>query len=161
MSCPGHCTTPISSTMILQFLVSFGFQAERKDWVPSCRVYQPCLLNDITFNEFALSQLQLQLLSIFIVCLQFFTDKEPDCTWQIIYKDLLIPPMFRSPLRNTPVSGCGCGYVNVYFYSVLLHFPCLRILSVREQRHEMIQLVTKRDMKRVCVRWHCLIIEIE
>lgn len=68
--------------MILQFLVSFGFQTERKDWVPSCRVYQPCLLNDITFNKFALSQLQLQLLSIFIVCLQFFTDKEPDCTWQ-------------------------------------------------------------------------------
>lgn len=74
--------------------------------------------------DLLLTPLQLQLLSVFMVCLQFFTDKEPDCTLQMIYKDFLIPPMFRSSLRNIPVSGCGCGHVTVYFY------PCSGTFSL-------------------------------
>lgn len=66
-----------------------------------------------------------------MVCLQFFTDKEPDCTLQMIYKDFLVPPMFRSFLRNIPVSGCGCGHVTVYFY------PCSGTFSLpQDGKHE-------------------------
>lgn len=81
--------------------------------------HKSCLLNYETFYGFALTQLQLQLLPVFMVCLQFFTDKEPECTLLMIYKYSLIPLMFRSSLRNIPVPG----YVNVYFY------PCSATFS--------------------------------
>lgn len=42
----------------------------------------------------------------------------------MIHKDLLIPLLFRSSLRNIPVSGCGCGNVTVYFY------PCSGTFSL-------------------------------
>lgn len=78
--------------------------------------HKSCLLNYETFYGFALTQLQL--LPVFMVCLQFFTDKEPECTLLMIYKYSLIPPMFRSSLRYIPVSG----YVNVYFYPCSVTF---------------------------------------